>query len=160
MKKVQNEKREDARAQRQEEERINDLKARMQRIDPDDEFFQHVIPEPEPTFDGDDFGPAISGDAPRSPVAVRSTDASRSFSQITRQGGGFPSLSANDESAFPALGASPSARRGPPPPAPWGAITKTVSGPPTARNITGKKKKGGGKKVVLFSTGGQRGDLG
>eukprot|EP00977_Amphora_coffeiformis_P015446 scaffold4511_cov171-Amphora_coffeaeformis.AAC.12 len=164
MKKAQMEKREDKRAQRQEEARINELKARMQRIDPNDEFFQPVIPEPEPTFDNEDFGPSILGDgAPRSPIISPSpsVDAGQSFSQIIRQGGGgFPSLSTNNEAAFPALGSSPptnsSNRRGPPPPAPWGAVTKSVASPPGLAALPSKKKKGSGKKIVLFSTGGQR----
>ena len=162
MKKAQTEKREDARARKQEEDRINDLKARMQRIDPNDDFFQPVIPEPEPTFDGEDFGPSVSGDgAPRSPIIPPSGDVGQSFSQIIRQGGGvgaFPSLDTNNETAFPALGSSPPTRnnRGPPPPAPWGNVTKSAASPAVPAAVPSKKKKGGGKKIVLFSTGGQR----
>ena len=155
MKKVQMEKREDVRVQKQEEARINELKARMQRIDPNDEFF--VVPEPEPTFDGEDFGPSISGDAPRSPMSSPSGDTGQSFLQITRQGGAFPSLATNNEMAFPALGSSPPINtRGPPPPAPWGPVTKKAASPAGSGALPGKKKKGGGKKIVLFSTGGQR----
>ena len=160
MKKVQMEKREDARVQREEEARVNELKARMQRIDPDDDFFHHFVAEPEPTFDGDDFGPSVSGvEAPRSPISAPA-DPGLSFSQITRLGGAFPSL-ASDEAAFPALGSSPSsARQGPPAPTPWGAVTKSAPAPTGGASPAGKKKKGGGKKIVLFSTGGSRGDMG
>lgn len=165
-KKAQLEQREDARVQRQEEARINERKARMQRIDPHDEFFQPIIPEPEPTFDGEDFGPSIAGDgAPRSPVSSSPSNPNDavgiSFSQIARQGGALPSLAADDEAAFPALGSSSpttttTGGRGPPPPAPWGPVTKSTESPAGPNALTGKKKKGGGKKVVLFSTGGQR----
>jgi hypothetical protein len=47
----------DERAKRKEQARINDLKARFKRIDPNDEFF-HPTPAPEPVVDmtGEEFG--------------------------------------------------------------------------------------------------------
>ena len=159
-KKLQIEKEKDDRAKRREEARINELKSRIQQIDPDDEFFRPSVPEPEPTFDGDDFGPSVSASASnRSHGSASIGDPLRSFSQITRQGGDFPSLSSNDETVFPALGSSPPTRRSAPTPAPWGPVTKTVPNPPGLQSA-GKKKKAGGKKIVLFSTGGHRGDMG
>lgn len=147
-------KREDARIRRAEEARIKELKARMQRIDPNDEFFQVHVPEVEPSFDGEDFGPSITGES-SSPRLAPANNPAISFSQITREGGEFPSLSANNQVAFPALGSSPPTRRTAPSPAPWGPVTKKVPGSPT-----GKKKKGKGEKIVLFSTGGHRGSVG
>jgi hypothetical protein len=161
-KQLETERREDARVRRIEEARINELKARMQRIDPNDEFFQVHVAEAQSIDDCEEFGPALTGEeslSPRSPCLAPVDNPVVSFSQITREGGKFPSISSNDQTAFPALGSSPLSRRSTPTPAPWKAITKTTTGSPSTPNIpvsAGKKKKGGGKKIVLFSTGGHR----
>ena len=142
------EKRADERERRKEEARINELKARMQRIDPSDEFFQPVVTpaaEPEPVMTGDAFGPVMSnqsstpsaaaGDATRpAPPESESQTTTMSFSQICRAGEDFPTLdSAPNETNFPALGSSPpttAGRRRAPAPRPWGNNVKTA--PPAA----------------------------
>ena len=61
--KVQAEKRADRVAKKEEEARIQERKARLQMIDPEDDFF-HIPASPQPdnvVVTGDDFGPAISG---------------------------------------------------------------------------------------------------
>lgn len=162
LKKTRTEQRQDARVQRQEEERIQELKARFQRIDPNDEFFQPVVIESEPSFDGEDFGPSIlaagggGNDASNSTRApAPPSEPGRSFLQITQQGGGLTDLLPSNESAFPALGSSPPTRAAPTP-KPWGAGAKATASPPGASGALGKKKKKGGQNIVLFSTGGQR----
>jgi hypothetical protein len=160
LKKTRTEQRQDARVQRQEEERIQELKARFQRIDPNDEFFQPVVLEAEPSFDGDDFGPSIlaaagGGGDDMSHITTASSPPSqpgRSFLQITRQGGGLTDLLPTNESAFPALGSSPPTRAAPTP-KPWGAMAKATAVP---SGTLGKKKKKGGNRMELFSSGGQR----
>lgn len=172
------EKKVDERVQRKEEERINDLKARIQRVDPLDEFFQPVIvPEQELNLSGTDFGPFLSGAPATITGGVRDVNNTKtdrrstgvSFSQICRAGEDFPSLnSAPTETNFPALGSSPPIpKRAAPPPRPWGTTLKTAPpgstasatipapSPVVVAPISGKKGKG--KKIVLFSTGGQRG---
>lgn len=183
---IKAERRADERERRKEEARINERKARMQRIDPSDDFFQPALPpEPEPTLTGDDFGPSISGQASASagddsnsnnlntegqPSTATSTN-NMSFSQVIRAGEAFPTLgSAPNETNFPALGAPaspPTGVRRAPAPRPWGNSVKTApaAGPadasvavPVASGSTAPRgKKGKAKKVVLFSTGAQRG---
>ena len=172
--KIKAEKREDKMARKLEEERINELKARMHQIDPDDEFFQ-VAPPPEEPLDltSEAFGPAISGSQNgelRPTPAVAAAAPSFSFSNVTQSGGAFPALSTtNSEANFPSLGASAPSRRTPPAPT-WGSPSRSktsaaaaspTSGPGVAEvskpAVPGPKKKSKGKKIVLFSTGGQRG---
>jgi hypothetical protein len=162
MNRLNAERREDERTRRKEEARINELKSRMQRIDPDDEFFHHspVLPETVPT--GDEFGPAISssgGDSTTttSPVRVQAAgvpEAGISFSQICRSGQDFPNAqSAPTDYNFPALGSTPPSRTAPPPPI-WGR-SPPKQDPTTA--VEDKKKSPKGKNIVLFSTGSHRG---
>lgn len=114
--KAKAEKREDKMAQRKEEERINQLKARMQQIDPNDAFFQVSLPEEPLELTGDAFGPAISGGRNSSstgaaPTAVAAANGysqpAVSFSNVCQSGGAFPVLATSPETNFPALGSSP-----------------------------------------------------
>jgi hypothetical protein len=111
------EKREVRIARKKEEERINELKARMQQIDPNDEFFRVSAP-PEPVdLTGEAFGPAISGThtndgTPRSAVAIaaaaRNNNPGFSFSNVCQTGA---SSLVNAEINFPSLGSTPPSRR-------------------------------------------------
>ena len=119
--KVQAEKRADRAAKKEEEERIQERKARLQLIDPDDEFFRVPIQQPNPVvFTGDNFGPAISENMEnnRHREAEQGRDANSStqnmvssvapvrplsFSQACRRTENHP-LWNND--AFPTLGSS------------------------------------------------------
>jgi hypothetical protein len=175
MNRLNAEKREDDRTRRNEEERINDLKARMHRIDPSDEFFQpsNYVEE---TIDitGDDFAPLVSitGTVHEDPARSQPSNGTRadpaaSFSAITRTGGAFPALgsSARNESDFPALGLGGGQPSKSTPKPSWGR--PAASSKPLEEGDTpslsarvpepGGKRKSKGKKVVLFSTGAQRG---
>lgn len=169
MSKATAEKREDERARRKEEARINDLKARMSRIDPSDEFFQ-ALPyiEPPVDFTGDDFAPLVqqpSGDgvSTRQPgPAPMPADPMSSFSTITRVGGSFPALGTTQgERDFPTLGANGPPRRAPQSQSQpsWGRPTKPIveREPVRMPAPTAGKKKSKSKKVLLFSTGSHRG---
>jgi hypothetical protein len=176
MNRLNAEKREDDRTRRNEEERINDLKARMHRIDPSDEFFQpsNYVEE---TIDitGDDFAPLVSitgtvheHSGRSQPLNGPRPDPAISFSAITRTGGAFPALgsSARNESDFPALGLGGSQPSKSTPKPSWGrpaASSKPLEqgDMPSVSRVPepGGKRKSKGKKVVLFSTGAQRGPL-
>jgi RING-type zinc-finger len=158
------EKRSDERLKRQEEERINELKSRIQRIDPNDDFFLPVaLPDPEPNLTGEEFGPTLTrlsnaeARAPTSGATKANPPEPRiSFSQVCRAGDAFPALgSASTEENFPALGSSPPTTKRAPAPRPWGTTSKLSPGAPDSLN---GEKKNKGKKIVLFSTGGARGD--
>jgi hypothetical protein len=154
----------EARTRKQEEDRINDLKARIQSIDPQDRFF-HVAPEPLPTLSGDDFGPSLATttlpDIHHHPPSfvVPASDPLFSFSQITREGGAFPSLGSSSSSnteQFPSLAGSSPSR----PQTSWGPPKSRTEGkdpPPAVPQQMPRKKQGRGKKVLLFSTGSHRG---
>jgi hypothetical protein len=165
------EKREDARTRKIEEERINERKASMQRIDPNDEFFMPAVDaEPIVNLTGDAFGPSVSQhrlhDEPNVVAPTRSPAVS--FAAVTRSGA-FPSLSSLD-AAFPALGSTETATRKAPTPAPWGRSLKsapehvaTTSSASAASAATtalpqGETKKKG-KKVLLFSISSHRGGM-
>jgi hypothetical protein len=184
--KVQAEKRVDREIKKKEEETIQQRKLRMQRIDPDDEFF-HVIPaeliESEVLM-GEDFGPSISTrlsserhGAEHDPSLVVRQPAVPvvSFSAACRRAGGdpvsapeaFPALGSSSHEAFPALGAPSMETKKPT--ATWGRTSNGGNHQKTADPILSNtatlqtalppvgKKKRGGKKLVLFSTGAQRG---
>jgi hypothetical protein len=160
------EKRADRHSKRQEEERINELKARLQRVDPKDEFFQSTDPEPG-SMTGEAFGPTIDGHEPTSP-SLQPRDPVLSFSAVVNT----PSSMAMTEEAYPSLG-SPSL--GPSSVAhintpTWGSgwhannaiPPKTIernedssSSPSRTPGSRGKKSKK--EKIVLFSTGSHRG---
>jgi hypothetical protein len=154
------ERKDETRIRKLEEDRINDLKARFQSIDPEDRFF-HVVPEPEPLpLSGDDFGPSLSTSPGHHPSSLPG-DPSFSFSQITREGGAFPSLGSSHTdfpslgTDFPSLGSSPSR-----PQTSWGPSKSRTEVDPTPapqQMPRGGKKQGRGKKVLLFSTGSHRG---
>jgi hypothetical protein len=158
------EKRADAMATKKEEARIKELKARIQRIDPHDEFFHSP---PEESLTEQDFPAASEGGGPimQSPQAPAEPSALTFRSVLTT-----PSSMAMTEEAFPSLGGPNAVERTPAPPT-WGrgwhealAREKTVgdeqqlSESPTSQGLpVGKGKKSKGKKIVLFSTGGHRG---
>jgi hypothetical protein len=109
------EQREDELLQQLEQEKINERKARIQRIDPMDDFFQPVIQVhdnfAEPNMLSEDFGPAISLNTATTASSV-TTLPGISFSQACQSGELFPSLfAAPTEMNFPALGSSPPNQR-------------------------------------------------
>jgi len=158
------EKREDRVAQQKEQERINTLKSRVPRIDPNDEFF--IFPEPE-SLTVMDF-PSVSGDQamPNSPATRPLAMTGISFSAIVNA----PSAAAMTQDAFPMLGANSITSSTPSQQPKWGrgwhatnSIPKSFedelsTSPAQGSNSdVGKGKKSKGKKIHLFSTGGQRG---
>ena len=169
------EKREDREREKEELNRIHELKARFKEIDPNDAFFRvsEAAPPSEPQLSGDDFGPSVSrqsADTPGSPVPQPAAPAI-DFSRAARRGNGgfvpthneaFPALG-----GFPALGATQSTKRTTPASGwgskpTWEAPSSKVTPPPQASPVANlppggkKKKKGRGQKLVLLSTGGQR----
>lgn len=169
--KVQSEKRADRETEKQELERISERKARLQIVDPNDDFFRApALTEPAEATISENFGPSL-GDGIEDGIgttsgqqlsAVPSTPASLpsiSFSEACRRGhdpatmhpaDAFPSLGSSSAEAFPALGSSSTT-------SPLEIDKKPASAHVTASApIDGKKKKKG-QKLVLFSTGGQRG---
>lgn len=149
QKKQQLERKLDRKKLREEQHRIEQLKARHVQIDPNDAFFHVSVPQSVQS--GDDFGPALPGS--NSPTTQRGqrvpphdAEPTMTFSRICLAGEAFPSLEAdNTEMNFPSLGSTLSRGHAPPPPRPWGQSAKTQSKP--------KSKK----KIVLLSTGGHRG---
>ena len=163
------EKRADWTAKQKELERINNVKSRMQQIDPNDIFFQ--IPDVELLNDLD-FPSVTSGDrAPNSPTGRPLAASAITFSAVVNT----PLATAVTQEAFPCLG-SPSLTisssrqqlswsRG------WHATNakeKSLEDQPlqerlspqtvqSGNPVSGKGKKSKGKKIHLFSTGGQRG---
>ena len=141
------EQREDELLKQIEQEKIDERKARMQRIDPMDEFFQPVAAMRdgivEPNMLSEDFGPAISSNITTTSTAMlndtvgTTTLPGISFSQACQSGELFPTLfSAPTEMNFPALGSSPpnqnailETKKVPPPPKLWGSSSavKNVS---------------------------------
>ena len=157
-------------AKQKEEARINDLKARIQRIDPNDGFFQIRADPPETVFVGEEFGPTVSGNSADDNVGTSHVSAPPSEPQMSFSAVTIANLNpmAMTEDTFPLLSTSP----------PTGAESRTVnptwSTPPgwhgraRAKSVEGaalpdeaispgKGKKSRGKKVLLFSTGGHRG---
>jgi len=128
-----------------EQERIEALKSRFKRIDPEDAFFHSPVPANE-EVNLVDIGPSLSS-SPTLPTPA--TASGFSFSQIAREGGHFPALGSADN--FPTLGSSP-----PSPRSSWGRPPPIVSTAAPAPSSDVKKKK---KKVLLFSTGGHRGAI-
>lgn len=175
--KVQAEKRADRVAKKEDQDRINERKARLQSVDPDDVFFHPAVKLSKEmtaaeimTTTTEDFGPLLGGERSDSDGIVPEVAAEGSafsFSQAARRGTAavlltaeaFPELSSS--SAFPSLGSSSSAAAtAPPKSTPWGSASssgKTLSPSTQPRNAPGTKKKKKGEKLVLFSTGGARG---
>lgn len=162
---VHAEKRVDRAAKKEEAQRINDRKARLQVVDLEDDFF-HAVVQPEPVFHGENFGPSVGG----SNQAITSIDTGRrapvsSFSEACQRSNN--TLLASSSEAFPALEASHQSNISPANEH-WGnrlsleSDNHIVSNHRTDRQNgpTGKKKKKGkGQKLLLFSTGGQRGSI-
>lgn len=163
------EKRADWTSKQKEVERINTVKARLQQIDPNDNFFQ--IPEVELLNDLD-FPLVASGDrVPKSPTGRPLSASAITFSAVVNT----PSATSVTLEAFPSLG-SPlltvsSSRQQLSWSKGWHAINATEKSledqpleeqlsprPAQSSNpVGGKGKKSKGKKIHLFSTGGQRG---
>ncbi len=172
--KAQAEKRADLQAQKEDQDRINARKARLQTIDPLDEFFRVAVAiPPEPVPEAADFGPSLGGESFSSSngnteeiVAggqnIEGTPPpSFSFSQAAQRASAieaFPALASSE--AFPTLGSQPTSapsRRGGS--STWSSKTSSAKMGSSAAgsNASGKKKKKKGEKLVLFSTGGARG---
>jgi RING-type zinc-finger len=168
--KLQAEKRADKAAEREEMEKINERKARLQTIDPDDEFFRApTIPEVnELSLTSEDFGPALRPTSIADEVdgfdevTPALTSSTITFSEACRQGNNdvitissteaFPALGTSSAEPFPALGGGTVVKPNPNPAV--AAATPTV----IQSSVGGKKKKKNkGQKISLFSTGGQRG---
>lgn len=115
-------KRADRIAQQKEEARVNELKSRIQRVDPNDEFFRIPVIEPDVPLTGEGFGPALSSTSNvdgRAAANAESNGAADvvvavsppkpktlSFSQIARNSLTSTSPAVPREE-FPALGATP-----------------------------------------------------
>ena len=166
--KVAADKRADRAAKQKEEARINELKSRIQRIDPNDGFFQSSIPEEPTLLTGEEFGPAISeSTADGDTINTRPpSQPQMSFSAIT-----VSNLNpmAVTEDAFPSLSSSPPSGQGSRTSIPTWSSPPGWHGRARAKAVeegglpvpeeptpTGKGRKGK-KKVLLFSTGGHRG---
>lgn len=160
---------------RKEQQRIDELKARIQRIDLNDDFFHYDLPVDAEhcAMTGDEFGPSIgAAEATRSPSSPPAADAALSFRAIVNT----PSSIAMTQDAFPSLGANefpdlmgvssvptstPSWARS------WNELnatpkaverTEVVRTTPVVGPEKGKKAKNK-EKIVLFATGGLRGCL-
>ena len=160
-------------AEREEFERIENLKKGIQRININDDFFQPVVPmlqlqqDEEFVGEGAAFGPSLSsssrplrlGQSNVSEVPSSQHNVHRSYGSVCASGGLFPTLDASNVSAFPSLSASSNSDAFP-------ALSSSSSRPQTKKKevlhtshqmqtsmVTSKKKS----KVVLFSTGGHRG---
>eukprot|EP00980_Cylindrotheca_fusiformis_P012577 scaffold3084_cov144-Cylindrotheca_fusiformis.AAC.25 len=154
--KVKAEKRADRAAEKEETERINERRARLQLIDLEDDFFRHHVGE-EPTLTAEDFIAVIGGASEETTLpASRRNEQGLSFSSAVQRDNG---LVVSSPEAFPALGSATSVS----------AVnsSKKATGQWDAKPIGGftglpGKKNGGGKKKarkgkLLFSTGGKRG---
>ncbi len=170
-------------ARLKEEERIEDLKRGIQRIDPNDTFF-HSIPAPitdTNVFNQEDFAHALPGDIhdqsnstpnTRSGLSNQRPKAEKkmSFSSActSTSDNSFPSLNTSNSKAFPSLASASSSSSFPPlsspkpTRSPWksDAISSPMTSPSLSTSQTPSsgrsRKKGKGKKTVLFSTGGRR----
>jgi hypothetical protein len=155
---VNADKRADALAQKKEEDRINELKTQVRRIDPEDEFFR-VVQEPQIELTGEGFGPRLSASQlshSTHQFTVRNSEADHiSFSQVAREGAIFPSLGTSPNCAFPALGSSPPTRSSAKPS--WGAPREKALDAPAQPTLAPTGKKKGRGKVLLFSTSTHRG---
>ncbi|KAI2512250.1 ubiquitin-like protein transferase [Fragilaria crotonensis] len=156
---------------RKEQQRIDELKARMQRIDLTDDFFHYELDPEHGAMTGDEFGPSIgAAEATRSPSLRPATDTALNFRAVVNT----QSSIAMTQDAFPSLGASafPNVVEVSPVPTPtplWARSWNEINVAPKAVERTevlrmappmgaekGKKSKNK-EKIVLFSTGGQRG---
>lgn len=156
---------------RKEQQRIDELKARMQRIDLTDDFFHYELDAEHGVMTGDEFGPSIgAAEATRSPSLRPATDTALNFRAVVNT----PSSIAMTQDAFPSLGASSfpdvvEVSHVPTPTPLWARSWNEINAAPKAVERTevlrmapptgpekGKKSKNK-EKIVLFSTGGQRG---
>mmetsp|Transcript_14180 Transcript_14180/g.31790 ORF Transcript_14180/g.31790 Transcript_14180/m.31790 type:complete len:264 (-) Transcript_14180:140-931(-) len=171
--KVQAEKRADLLAQKEDQNRINERKARLQTVDPEDEFFHAAaamsLMESEasgPVLEGADFGPALGNEgnpdneAEASSFSINDTVASRntdsgttspsspsvSFSQAARRASAADALAAD---SFPALSSStafPSLRSRPSAPTPPAQGGSTWGSVASAPKLIPSAPPGNGKK--------------
>jgi hypothetical protein len=164
--KASTEKKADRLARKEEERRIEELKARIQRIDPNDDFFQAPAVQAGP-LTGEDFGPSLiappptTSDPADAPNALAQSpplpNPALSFSAVA--GRGFSVLNPagiSEEEAFPSLVSSHQTEETPSTEKP-AAVTDLPLPRSSTGSIPGKAKKAKGKKIVLFSTGGHRG---
>lgn len=165
---VNAQKREDKRTRRKEEERVNELKARFQAIDPNDVFFHCSAPEAQNVaLVGEGFGPVLSTSTGETRNASSPpSNLALSFSNITSVGGAVSRVHST-EANFPSLGGAPISKKAPPPqtwvhtkpsfqPASMDDRAKSASAS-TMVPKDAKKKSSKGDKIVLFSTGSHRG---
>jgi hypothetical protein len=154
--KLNAEKRAELKKERAEQSRITALKERFRQIDPNDDFFQIPV-EPEPVLTGDTFGPAVSSEAPLTGRVVQNAPAI-SFSEIARTAGHYPGV-VSREADFPALGAGEPVAVTMPRTTSWGQQSPIEPIITAARSTPiERKNRNKGKKILLFSTGGQRGN--
>lgn len=182
--KVKAEKRADRAAQKEETERINERRARLQLIDPDDDFFHSTAVDVEDSISPQDFNVPLTGSSqdrtipnriPSSPPGGMSfSEACRRDDQIivTTSLDAFPTL----DSAFSTLASEPvSGADASNSPEPRYSASSTNTGSfsdmaldkvttgirdmshsPRREGKNNRKKSKGGKQRLLFSTGGQR----
>ncbi len=151
-------------AEKEEFERIENLKRGIQTIDVNDEFFYPIRSsnEEEKDFVGEAFGPSLSSsrqEVPQSPNEVSSNNTNinnvhRSYGSVCASNGFFPTLDSSNNEAFPSLSTSTSTSN------PTHVKIKNEGNKNVSPNIhkdpsTPQSKKK--SKVVLFSTGGRRG---
>jgi hypothetical protein len=152
---VKAEKRADLVALKEETERINERRARSQRIDPDDDFFHQYVPE-EPSWTAEDFAASVGGVMTEQTTipAVHSVQGLNFSSAVRRDNG----LVVSSTEAFPTLGSTVSV---PATSSNTKAVGRWDTKPSSSvAGMPGKKggsRKKGGKGKLLFSTGGQRG---
>lgn len=167
--KVKAEKRADSIARQKEARLVSERKARLNVIDPNDEFFHTSAPEEagnvpvQPSETDPEVGDVNSLLRPQSNKTPRQIGpAAQSFSDACRKGANRLILESEEsfpvlQSSFPALPA-PTVRKPAPNLKGWAAEKKDAAGNLEAvTKHEGKKKATKGEKVVLFSTGGQRG---
>ncbi|KAL3943513.1 MAG: hypothetical protein SGBAC_002408 [Bacillariaceae sp.] len=175
--KVKAEKKADKAKEREEMERINARRSRLQIIDPEDNFFQPFVPE-EFNLGAENFDATLTGDATSDSLGTSPPLSSSPRIQSPPQNQGLNFMAAardnglvvSSTEAFPTLGSATSntnsgacssnpaamSSRGGAKPLPhqnYPALPSTG-----VKKAPGGKKKGkGGKGQLLFSTGGQRG---
>jgi hypothetical protein len=150
--KVKAEKRADRVTQKEETERINERRARLQLIDPKDDFFHQYE---EPTLTAEDFAASVGGVMTEQTTipAVHSVQGLNFSSAVRRDNG----LVVSSTEAFPTLGSAvsiPATSSNKKSVGRWDTKTSSsVAGMPGKK---GGSRKKGGKGKLLFSTGGQR----
>lgn len=173
--KVKAERKADKAKEREEMERINARRSRLQIIDPEDNFFQPYVPE-EFNLGAENFDATLTGDATSDTLGTSPPLSSSPRIQSPPQNQGLNFMAAardnglvvSSTEAFPTLGSATSnTSSGSSNPAAipsWGGAKPlqqqnyaALPSPGVKKAPGGKKKGKGGKGQLLFSTGGQRG---